>query len=59
MKYLYEMSLDILFLYASFSGMAKKYAALHLGDYSDDELIKAKSMAERVESKHLIKFKQL
>ena len=31
--------------------MSKKYVALHLGDYSDEELSKAKTMSERVESK--------
>ena len=45
------MSLDILYLYGSFSGMAKKYVALHLGNYSDEDLDKAKNDGERVESK--------
>ena len=31
--------------------MAKKYAALHLGDFSDEELKKAKDRSEREESK--------
>ena len=31
--------------------MAKKYAALHLGDFSDDEFKKAKDRSEREESK--------
>ena len=53
-KYLFEMSLDILYLYGSFSGMAKKYVALHLGNYSDDELSTAKNSQERVKSKGLI-----
>ena len=35
----------------NFSGMSKKYVALHLGDYSDDELGKAKTASERIESK--------
>ena len=34
-----------------YSGMAKKYAALHLGDYTDEELSKARTMAERIQSK--------
>ena len=50
-KYLYEMTLDILYLYGSFSGMAKKYAAMHLGDVTDKELDEAKSEGERIESK--------
>ena len=32
-----------------FSGLAKKYAALHLGEYSDEELSLAKNLAERIE----------
>ena len=35
------------------SGIAKKYSALHLGDYSDDELSKAKSESERIQGKLL------
>ena len=31
--------------------MAKKYAALHLGNYTDKELSEAKSMSERIQSK--------
>ena len=52
-KYLYEMSLDILYLYGSFSGMAKKYVALHLGNYSDEELSTAKNSQDRIKSKAL------
>ena len=33
--------------------MSKKYAALHLGDYLDEELSKAKSMTERIQSKQI------
>ena len=63
-KFLYEISLDILFLHATFrlfllqnnrlehvkyfSGISKKYSALHLGDYTDDELIKAASESDRI-----------
>ena len=46
------MTLDILYLYGSFSGMAKKYAAMHLGDVTDKELDEAKSEGERIESKY-------
>ena len=42
------MIIDI-FVIVNFSGIAKKYAAMHLGDYSDEELQKAKNMAERIE----------
>lgn len=33
-----------------FSGMAKVYAAMHLGDYTDQELKKARDNDERTES---------
>lgn len=36
------------------SGMAKKYAALHLGNFNDNELRKAKDAKDRVKSKYLI-----
>ena len=49
-KYLYEMTLEILYLYGSFSGMAKKYMAMHLGDFNDKELKEAKDEGERRES---------
>ena len=42
--------MDILYLYGSFSGMAKKYAAIHLGNFTDEELSKAKDANDRVES---------
>lgn len=48
---MYELSLDILYYQATFSGMSKKYDALHLGDYSDEELCKARTESERAESK--------
>ena len=51
-KYLYQMSLDILYLYGTFSGMAKKYDAYHLGGYTDEELDKAKDSKERLEGKY-------
>ena len=31
--------------------MARKYAALHLGNYTDKELSEAKSMSERIQSR--------
>ena len=34
--------------------MAKKYAALHLGNFNDNELRKAKDAKDRVKSKYLI-----
>ena len=48
-KYLYEISMDILYLYGSFSGMAKKYMAMHLGNFTDKELDEAKDEGERLE----------
>ena len=69
-RYLYEMSLNILYLHGSFrysrvdwitsdsiffslfSGMAKMYTALHLGDFTDEDLKNAKDMSERTESMH-------
>ena len=38
-------------LYGSFSGMAKKYMAMHLGNFTDKELDQAKDEGERLESK--------
>ena len=43
--------MDILYLYGSFSGMAKKYMAMHLGNFTDKELDQAKDEGERLESK--------
>jgi len=48
-KLLWQMSLDILYLYGTFAGMAKKYVAYHLGGLSDAELDTAKDAKERVE----------
>ena len=42
--------MDILYLYGSFSGMAKKYMAMHLGNFTDKELDNAKDDGERLES---------
>lgn len=53
MKFLYQMSLDILYLYGTFSGMAKKYVAYHLGGFSDLELDAAKDSKERIEGKNI------
>ena len=36
--------------------MAKKYAALHLGSFTDAELTKAKNAKDRVKSKYLLFF---
>ena len=52
-KLLWQMSLDILYLYGTFAGMAKKYVAYHLGGLSDAELDTAKDAKERVEGKYL------
>ena len=49
-KYLYQMSLDILYLHATFSGKAKKFIAYHLGSYSDKKLDQAKDDGERLAS---------
>lgn len=53
MKFLYQMSLDILYLYGTFSGMAKKYVAYHLGGFSDVELDTAKDSKERIEGNNI------
>ena len=45
------MSLDILYMYGSFSGVSKKYIAYHLGNFSDTDLDSAKSEGERLEGK--------
>ena len=39
------------YLFNILSGIAKKYSALHLGEYSDDELSKAKSESEWIQAK--------
>ena len=39
----------ICFLLFDFSGLAKKYSALHLGNYSDEELARANSEADRIQ----------
>ena len=36
-------------LVCDLSGLAKKYCALHLGDYSDEELLKASTESERIQ----------
>ena len=40
-------------MYGSFSGVAKKYMAYHLGNFSDAELESAKSEGERLEGNGL------
>ena len=52
-KFLWQMSLDILYLYGTFAGMAKKYFACHLGGFSDAELDTAKDAKERIEGEYL------
>ena len=52
-KFLYQISLDVLYMYGSFSGVAKKYIAYHLGNFSDDDLDSAKSEGERLEGKDI------
>ena len=43
------MSLDILYMYGSFSGVSKKYIAYNFGNFSDTDLDSAKSEGERLE----------
>ena len=40
-------------MYGSFSGVAKKYIAYHLGNFSDADLDSAKSEGERLEGKDI------
>lgn len=48
-KFLYQISLDVLYMYGSFSAVAKKYTAYHLGNFSDAELDSARNSDERQE----------
>ena len=48
--FLYTFS-SFIYISVILSGIAKKYSALHLGDYSDDELSKARSESERIQGK--------
>ena len=52
-KFLYQISLDVLYMYGSFSGVAKKYIAYHLGNFSDADIDSAKSEGERLEGKDI------